>query len=73
MNHITLEEVLSPQQIKKALDLYMSTPDHAFAKTVCEQVTRPALAQINKATGQDNDPMYWAYALQYIFNRKVKP
>lgn len=35
------------------------------AQEIADRVTRPAIDRINKVTGQENDPMYWAYALEY--------
>ena len=36
---------------------------------ICEKVVKPHLAEINRINGQENDPKYWAYALQYVLSQ----
>lgn len=39
------------------------------ARLICEQVIKPNLARINQALGQENDPMYLAYAVEYAISQ----
>lgn len=64
MRTITILDFLTPKQIQQALKIYKtnSTP----AKEICEKVIRPNMRSINIKLGQENDPMYLAYACEYI-------
>ena len=66
---ITIYDFLTPAQIRKALALYNDkTAKQPFAKRCCEAVIAPNLETINTKLGQENDPMYLAYMVEYVFN-----
>ena len=64
---ITLDDFLSPKQIKEARKIYytQSTP----AKEICEKVIKPNILEINRKLGQENDPMYLAYVCEFVFSK----
>jgi hypothetical protein len=58
---VKLGDFLSQADINKAQKLY---PD---VKAICADVIKPQLEEINRKLGQENDPMYLAYAIIYAF------
>jgi len=59
MRTITIDQFLNEDQIKKAIQLKK-------AKEICKEIIEPNIGAINKKLGQDNDPMYLAYATEYV-------
>lgn len=39
-----------------------------FIAAVVEQITQPNIAEINRKLGQENDPKFLAYALEYALS-----
>jgi hypothetical protein len=70
--HITLQDFLTDEEIEYAAKLYERREATGFAQVVCEQIIRPNMERINKALGQANDPMYLAYAIEYVMNEAEK-
>lgn len=67
MKQITLPDFLTDEQIEKARELYMAgTP--GFARAVKDLLIEPNIEEINRKLGQENDPMFLAYAVEYVFN-----
>jgi hypothetical protein len=62
-----LGDILGKRLLKKAVDLANTTPADKWTNTFYEQVTKPHLEEINQRTGQENDAMYLAYAITYVF------
>ena len=58
MKQATLKDFLTDREIRRAMELQN-------ARAICEEIIRPAIARINRALGQENDPMYIAYAVEY--------
>jgi hypothetical protein len=64
---ITIGDFLTDGEITRAMQLYKS--DRAnFHTVVLEQIIRPNMARINQALGQENDPDYLAYMVEWVFN-----
>lgn len=62
MTTITIDQFLNEEQIKKAIQLKK-------AKEICEEIIKPNIETINTLLGQENDPMYLAYATEYILSQ----
>lgn len=58
MKQATLKDFLTDSEIRRAMELKQ-------ARAICEEIIKPALARINRALGQENDPIYIAYAVEY--------
>lgn len=68
MKTATIADFLTHEEIKKATKLYQEvggTP--TFAKTCRDEIILPVITRINKQLGQENDPLYLAYAVEYSF------
>lgn len=63
---ITIQDFLTDDQIEAALTIWQNNT--IPAKEIAEKVIRPAIAEINKKLGQENDPLYLAYCCEYVFN-----
>lgn len=73
MKHVTITDFLTEDEINIALQLFNDPKrSRPYAEVVCEQITRPNLERINKALGQENDPKYLAYMIEYVMTQ-VKP
>ena len=61
MSHKTTtpKEFLTPEELKEVFRLKK-------AKLIKEQIIAPNIERINKTLQQENDPMYLAYALEYV-------
>lgn len=74
MTPVTLDQFLSPAEIQRCLRLWASLKGTGrFAAIVARDVIEPSLARINQALGQENDPRYLAYAIEYVFTRAESP
>jgi hypothetical protein len=58
---ITLGDFLYSDQIKKVFEL-------KDAKRICDEVIAPNIEEINVKLGQECDPMYLAYACEFVVN-----
>jgi len=56
---MTLPDFLTETQIKTVCKL-------RTAKKICDEVIAPNLDEINRKLGQENDPMYLAYACEHV-------
>lgn len=62
LTHAQIEEALSVARAAKARG---QTPVGA----ICKRVIEPNMVEINRRLGQENDPMYLAYAVEYVLTR----
>ena len=65
---VTLTDFLTNAQIEECIALF-EAHDHSkggFATLVCERVIEPNIKTINEKLGQENDPKYLAYAVEYV-------
>lgn len=73
MKTITISDILSDSEIQECIDLYKQLKDTGtFAKTVCEKIITPKIGEINLKLGQENDPKYLAYAVEYVLSCSSK-
>lgn len=63
---VKLGDFLSQRDLDKAKRLY---PD---AKAICREVIEPQISAINMKLGQENDPMYLAYAVVFALEAMAK-
>lgn len=67
MKTITINQFLTDAEIAQAAKLYEELKDTGrFAATVDEKIITPNIARINTALGQENDPRYLAYCVEYV-------
>lgn len=59
MKTVSIADFLTPDQIKTAVWLAQGG-----AKAICKHLIEPNLEEINLKLGQENDPMYLAYAVE---------
>ena len=56
---VTVGDFLTEGQLRKCAKL-------KTAKLICEEVIKPNIEAINRKLGQENDPMYLAYMVEYL-------
>ena len=74
MREVSVREFLTDDEIRQALILYatMKAQNHSgFAKRFSEQVIAPNIKRINAALGQENDPLYLAYAIESALEEAI--
>jgi hypothetical protein len=63
-------DLFTADEIARAKVLYDSTlGTGTFAKRCARDIIRPVLARIEKVTGQDNDELFLAYALELVLGQ----
>jgi hypothetical protein len=68
MKTIQLGEIFTEQELKRALYLKSVYSGTTLRDELKEKIVMPAMPKINEKTGQENDPLYWAYALIYVLD-----
>lgn len=67
---VTLDQFLTPKEIDRALKIYREMKgEGGYAQRVCDELIQPNIARINTALGQENDPKFLAYAVEYVITR----
>jgi hypothetical protein len=59
---VRLQDFLTPDEIRRAREVQT-------AKRICDEIIKPQMHRINEALGQDNDPLYLAYSVEYVIGR----
>lgn len=73
MRMLTINEFLTDDEIEQAIQLYKTLVGTGkFASTLASTVIRPNIERINKVTGQENEPMYLAYMVEYVIGEVVR-
>lgn len=72
---VTIGEFLTEQQLQRAIELFEAyrekAPLHGFAQQLATEVIEPSLEDINRKLGQENDPMFLAYMVEYALRKTV--
>jgi len=72
MKQITLPDILTPSEVERAREMYAESDGYqtTFHRWLLKELVEPNMARINTATGQENDPRYIAYAIEYALMRE---
>jgi hypothetical protein len=62
---LSIGQILTPAEMTKAIRLYKHCESYQFAKRCADEIISPVLDRINKISGQENDPKYLAYCIEY--------
>lgn len=65
---VTLPDFLTQTEIDKAAEMWKAN-NVGYAKRVCQELIAPNMQRINAALGQENDPMYLAYAVEFVIGQ----
>ena len=68
MTAIAITDFLTEAEIAQAIKLYDTFPT-GFARVCAQEIIVPVLPRINQALGQENDPRYLAYMVEYALSR----
>lgn len=73
MEQITIKDILTDEEIERAKELYREFKDTGlFAKEILGELILPNIERINEHIGQENSPLYLAYAVEYILQQNEK-
>jgi len=69
MKRVTLTSFLTDAQIENALRLWHRPHMARLFHSDCRrEIIEPNLAEINRKLGQENDPEYLAYVIEFVFH-----
>lgn len=63
-----ITDFLDAEQIARAWKLFENAEQFTFVKRCAAEIIEPILPEINAKLGQDNNALFLAYAVQYVFN-----
>lgn len=66
---IPIGAILTKKEMKEALKLYDTAENYTFAERCAAEIIAPVIDRINKDSGQENDPKYLAYCVEYSLLR----
>jgi hypothetical protein len=76
MKTVRLNEFLTREEIELAIKLWdgkgKMPPGGRYAQVIRDTIIAPNIERINKALGQENDPMFLAYAIEYVIGEEMK-
>ena len=64
---ISIDSFLFYHEVQQAIQLYHIAEPGTFARRCADEIIRPNLQRINATLGQENDPLYLAYVVEYTF------
>jgi hypothetical protein len=70
MKMVAVADFLTPEEIERAIKLYRAVdrPQY-FAGRCRDEIIAPVIDRINEDLGQENDPSYLAYAVEYALSQ----
>ncbi len=69
MKTISLGDMLTDDQILRAITLAHTNSGTALHTALRDEIVVPNLPEIDQRLGQKNDPDYLAYAIEYVLER----
>jgi len=60
---VRIKDFLTDEDISR-----LETESITEAKEICEKIIRPQIDKINRKLGQENDPMFLAYMVEYAIS-----
>lgn len=70
-NPVSLPDFLTGSEIAQASRLWRvcQRSKEPFAPRCEREIIRPVIARINESLGQENDPRFLAYAVEYVLGK----
>lgn len=73
MRTVSLDQFLTVHEIDAAIKLYHELHNTGrFASVLSTSIITPSIERINTALGQENSPLYLAYAVEHTLNQLDK-
>ena len=73
MKSITIDQLLTPAELERAMVLYRQLAHMGrFAATLDAEIITPNIERMNKVLGQENNPRYLAYAVEFVLSQVIK-
>lgn len=69
---VRITDFLTHAQLQQCIALYKACNGYGFAQRCCDEIIKPNINAINAKLGQENDPKYLAYAVEYVMMGSVK-
>lgn len=70
--NVRIGNFLTGEQIREAIALYTAHAGRGFAQMCADKIIEPNIEAINRKLGQENDPKYLAYAVEYVMMQTIK-
>lgn len=68
---VTIDMILTDAEISRAVYIFQNDPNN-FHKRCVESLIKPNLERINASLGQENDPSYLAYMIEYAMIKSFR-
>jgi len=62
---LPIGQILTQKEMKEAIRLYKKCATSQFAERCAVEIIEPIIDRINEASGQENDPKYLAYCIEF--------
>jgi len=75
MKQVTLQDFLTDTEINRCVQLWKEHSGarrKTFVDAVMTEIISPNMDRINKSLGQENDPRFLAYAIEYVMGQASK-
>ncbi len=69
MKTVSVTSFLTKKELYEAATLAQYTKNGKLATTICEKIIKPNIERINHKLGQENDPMFLAYMVEYALGQ----
>lgn len=68
---LPLGAILTKEEMEQAIGIYdnLGASKAQFAERCAAEIIRPVIARINEQSGQENDPKYLSYCVEYALLR----
>lgn len=68
---VTIDMILTDAEISRAVHIFKNDTNN-FHRRCMEELVKPNMERINKSLGQENDPSYLAYMIEYAMIRAFR-
>lgn len=68
VRQFALRQMFTDEELATMVDLYCDCKPGEFAARASAEVVTPVTARINETTGQENEPLYIAYAVEHALS-----
>ena len=65
---ITAGDFMTTKMVRDAVAIYRTAPLHLRHRRLLHEVIKPNMAEINRKLGQENNPEYFAYLVEYLIS-----
>ena len=65
---VTIRDYLTDDEIRQGIEMFKTSSSN-FARKFADEVISPVIQRINTKLGQQKDPLFLAYAVQFVIEK----